>query len=253
VRFYRTVSPLPIRKSAVCFLWHFPSGHPGRELPGTVPRWSPDFPPLPGYPSSGGRPTLWQCCLSGFVSILPRAGVTNIHSRSISGDSRIIQPLKNSQELSIVEYDDSLADYFYTINAQWIETMFVLEATDVDVLSHPRETIIDKGGVILFVRSIQHGIVGACALKKTSEGYFELTKMGVLENIRGLKAGEFLLAAILTRARSMKITTLYLLTNKKCEAAIHLYEKYGFEHSAEIMRDYGQKYERTDVAMKFRF
>ena len=34
-------------------------------LSGTVPRWSPDFPPLRSYPRSGGRPTLWQDGLSG--------------------------------------------------------------------------------------------------------------------------------------------------------------------------------------------
>ena len=27
------------------FLWHFPWGRPRRGLPGTVPPWSPDFPP----------------------------------------------------------------------------------------------------------------------------------------------------------------------------------------------------------------
>ena len=32
---------------AVYFLWHFPWGRPRRALPGTVPRWSPDFPPFP--------------------------------------------------------------------------------------------------------------------------------------------------------------------------------------------------------------
>ncbi|XEN31456.1 hypothetical protein M728_002053 [Ensifer sp. WSM1721] len=29
---------------AVCFLWHFPWGHPRRTLSGTVSPWSPDFP-----------------------------------------------------------------------------------------------------------------------------------------------------------------------------------------------------------------
>jgi len=29
------------------FLWHFPWGRPRRALPGTVPPWSPDFPPSP--------------------------------------------------------------------------------------------------------------------------------------------------------------------------------------------------------------
>jgi len=36
---YTTVSPLPPGRSlaAVCFLWHFPAGHPGSVLPTTLP------------------------------------------------------------------------------------------------------------------------------------------------------------------------------------------------------------------------
>src|SRR5689334_2439256 len=36
---YTTVSPLPPGRSrvAVCFLWHFPAGHPGSALPTTLP------------------------------------------------------------------------------------------------------------------------------------------------------------------------------------------------------------------------
>jgi len=38
---YTTVSPLPVRRRsgvpAVCFLWHFPAGHPGWALPTTLP------------------------------------------------------------------------------------------------------------------------------------------------------------------------------------------------------------------------
>jgi len=34
---YTTVSPLPRRAGAVCFLWHFPAGHPGWALPTTPP------------------------------------------------------------------------------------------------------------------------------------------------------------------------------------------------------------------------
>ncbi len=155
-------------------------------------------------------------------------------------------------DLSIVEFDESLSRDFYTINAQWIEDMFVLEPTDQDTLSRPQETIIDPGGAILFVQSSVHGIVGACALKKSSEGCFELTKMGILDSMRGKKAGEFLLEAVLNRAAEMKIETLYLLTSKKCEAAIHLYEKLGFVHSPQIMNDYGARYQRCDVAMIYR-
>lgn len=153
--------------------------------------------------------------------------------------------------LSIVEYSDDLAAQFHAINAAWIESMFVLEATDRDVLEHPRERIIDPGGTILFVAAAGLGIVGTCALRRTSAGAFELTKMGVTEQARGRKAGEFLLANIIERARRMSIETLYLLTNSRCEAAIHLYEKLGFVHDAGIMERYGGQYARGNVAMRF--
>jgi ribosomal protein S18 acetylase RimI-like enzyme len=153
--------------------------------------------------------------------------------------------------LSIVEFNDALAGQFYDINAQWIESMFVLEDHDRHVLSHPRETIIDPGGVILFVATPTLGIVGACALMPTGDGEFELTKMGVLEQARGLKAGEFLLDHVIKRAQLLRAKKLYLLTSKKCAAAIHLYEKLGFVHSKAIMADYSQRYERCDVAMDF--
>jgi N-acetylglutamate synthase-like GNAT family acetyltransferase len=80
---------------------------------------------------------------------------------------------------------------------------------------------------------------------------FELTKMGVRASARGLKAGDFLLQRTIERARQLPIGTLFLLTNKKCAAAIHLYEKAGFVHDADIMERYGKRYARCDVAMSF--
>ncbi len=153
--------------------------------------------------------------------------------------------------LAIREYSDELAADFHDINAEWITDMFRLEATDVDVLRNPRERIIDAGGTILFVEAKGLGIVGACALQKTGAGSFELTKMGVRGSARGLKAGEFLLAAIIERARSLDAGLLYLLSNKKCAAAVHLYEKAGFLHDPDIMARFGARYERCDVAMRY--
>lgn len=153
--------------------------------------------------------------------------------------------------LTIVEFRDDLARDFHDINAEWIAAMFRLEQTDRDVLENPRARIVDAGSAILFVAAEGLGIVGACALQRTGDGCFELTKMGVRETARGLKAGEFLLAATIARARAMEARLLYLLTNAKCAAAIHLYEKLGFAHDAGIMRDYGARYERCNVAMRY--
>ncbi|MFM7378108.1 MAG: GNAT family N-acetyltransferase [Erythrobacter sp.] len=154
--------------------------------------------------------------------------------------------------LRLREYDDALALHFHDINAEWIEAMFRLEATDRDVLENPRARIVDPGGCILFVEAPGFGIVSTCALQKTGPGAFELTKMGVRETARGLKVGEFLLEAIIARAEAMGATKLYLLTNHICEPAIHLYEKLGFVHDAKIMAEYGARYERCDVAMRYR-
>jgi N-acetylglutamate synthase-like GNAT family acetyltransferase len=155
--------------------------------------------------------------------------------------------------LTILPWSPDLATAFHDINAQWIEAMFALEETDRLVLQNPRRLIIDKGGDILFVAVEGLGVVGACALMPSKDtGVFELTKMGVLDSARGLKAGEHLLAAVLRRAQELEIETLFLLTNKKCEAAIHLYEKLGFIHDAGIMATYGARYERCDVAMLYK-
>lgn len=154
--------------------------------------------------------------------------------------------------LVIREFSDALAPAFHDINAEWIDTMFRMEDTDREVLQNPRHRIIDTGGTILFVEAAGLGIVGACALQKTGERQFELTKMGVRESARGRKAGEFLLEAIIARAHAMGADMLYLLTNALCAPAIHLYEKLGFVHDAAIMRDFGARYERCDVAMRYR-
>jgi DNA-binding MarR family transcriptional regulator/GNAT superfamily N-acetyltransferase len=154
--------------------------------------------------------------------------------------------------LHIRPFSDDLAAAFHDINAEWIGAMFRMEQADREVLLNPRAAIIDPGGAILFVEAAGLGPIGTCALRKTGDGCFELTKMGVLEAARGLKAGEFLLQATLARAEELGAEELYLLTNRDCRSAIHLYEKLGFEHDSDIMAKYGARYARCDVAMRYR-
>lgn len=161
-------------------------------------------------------------------------------------------PVKSPPALRIVEYDDTLAADFRDINLEWIRSMFEVEAIDLAVLEHPREAILDAGGSILFVEADGLGIVGACALMPVAPApAFELTKMGVRENARGLKAGEFLLRAVLRRAQELGAEPLYLLTSTRCAAAVHLYRKLGFRDDAEIMARHGGEYVRGDVAMRY--
>lgn len=156
-----------------------------------------------------------------------------------------------AEPFKLHDYSDELAGHFREINEEWINAMFRIEDTDRELLDNPRG-LIESGGVILFVEAKGLGIVGTCALKKTGPTAFELTKMGVRESARGLKAGEYLLAATIERAMSLGADPLYLLTNSRCGPAIHLYEKHGFRHDPEIVAKYAARYDRCDVAMRYR-
>ena len=154
-------------------------------------------------------------------------------------------------DIEVIEFDDSLAGDFYRINAEWIESMYQMEAADRETLENPRSKIVDPGGAILFARAPGLGVIGTVALRKHHGGAYEITKMGMLELARGRGAGKLLLRAIIARAKAMNVTTLFLLTNRKSQTAIHLYETHGFAHDAEIMAEFGCGYERCDVAMRY--
>ncbi len=161
------------------------------------------------------------------------------------------EPASRPRALTIREFTAELAPVFRRINEEWITAMYTLEDADREVLAEPQAEILDPGGAILFVEAEGQGIVGTCALKKSGDGEYELTKMGVLKSARGAKAGEFLLRAVIERAGALGARTLYLLSNRKSAAAIHLYEKLGFVHDAGIMARFGSHYERCNVAMRY--
>eukprot|EP01087_Luapelamoeba_hula_P009713 TRINITY_DN2532_c0_g1_i1.p1 TRINITY_DN2532_c0_g1~~TRINITY_DN2532_c0_g1_i1.p1 ORF type:complete len:174 (+),score=24.10 TRINITY_DN2532_c0_g1_i1:149-670(+) len=171
-------------------------------------------------------------------------------------------------ELTLCEFADELQPAFCSITSEWLGEMFTVEPHDAEVLSKPRELIVDKGGVVLFakLRDPDAGIdrvVGTCAIMKTSkpphiqsdhgeleEPWYELTKVGVTKEARGKKVGEWLLVQMLRRAEELGIAhRLFLVTHSKCAAAVHLYEKLGFEHDAEVLRGFGARYSRANVSM----
>jgi ribosomal protein S18 acetylase RimI-like enzyme len=65
-----------------------------------------------------------------------------------------------------------------------------------------------------------------------------------------MQGGRILQHAVIGRAIE-NAKTVYLITNSRCVAAIHVYEKLGFVQDAEIMSQLGARYERCDVAMRY--
>lgn len=148
--------------------------------------------------------------------------------------------------IQIIDFEPQYANDFKGINMQWIETYFKVEPADLKTLDNPQETIIDKGGYILFAKDMDtENILGTCALLPNKPMY-ELSKMGVLPEARGKNVGNLLMQGVIDKAKSAGLSQLFLETNSSLAPAIHLYEKYGFKH---VPLDPNSPYARADVRM----
>lgn len=149
------------------------------------------------------------------------------------------------EAIKIHSYRPELAPYFLSINKQWIEHYFALEAFDREQLENPDKSILDKGGQVWFAEW-QNEIVGTVAMKKVGDNCFELIKMGVLPKAQGKNIGLLLGHAAIDWARSVGASSVVLYSNSVLAPAIRLYRKMGF---VEVPIEMG-KYDRCDIKME---
>jgi N-acetylglutamate synthase-like GNAT family acetyltransferase len=151
---------------------------------------------------------------------------------------------KNLQDVSILHYTSAHQPSFEKLNREWIEKYFWMEELDFQVLQHPDEHIIKKGGTILMA-SYASEIAGTVALKFVEPGIYEFTKMAVDEKFRGKKVGQALAEAAIVTARELGAKKIILYSNTVLEPAIALYRKLGF---VEIPVD--GPYKRSNIKME---
>ncbi len=120
---------------------------------------------------------------------------------------------------------------FRTLNEEWITRYFTLEKMDRETLGDPENKILRKGGHI-FMAYLGHQAVGCVALIPLGQGVYELSKMAVSPELRGLGIGRRLLQHTITQAKLIGAKSLFLGSNAKLENAVHLYESVGFRHVA---------------------
>ena len=84
------------------------------------------------------------------------------------------------------------ATAFRTLNEEWITRYFTLEKTDRETLGDPENKILKKGGHI-FMAYLGDQAVGCVALIPMGDGVYELSKMAVSPELRGLGIGRRLL------------------------------------------------------------
>jgi putative acetyltransferase len=151
-------------------------------------------------------------------------------------------------EIIIREFRQGDESAFRSLNEEWITRYFVLEPKDEASLANPRETILDCGGrIFLAVQGDQP--IGCCALLAMTPGEFEVAKMAVTESSQRNGVGRRLLEKTIAEARSAGAQRLYLETNRKLSAAIHLYESLGFRHLPPE-RIVPSEYTRANVYME---
>lgn len=127
----------------------------------------------------------------------------------------------------VVPYREEFRDAFERLNREWIETYFVLEPADGEILGDPRRKILDPGGQVFFV--LDRGEVrGTCAVLRHSAAECEIAKMAVAPAARGRGYGDLLMEASLAFAREIGSLRVVIISNTVLGPAIRLYRKHGF-------------------------
>ena len=146
--------------------------------------------------------------------------------------------------IELVPYSPELKSHFESINKEWVNQYFTLEPFDLAQLENPEESIISKGGEIIFAQ-IDSEIVGTVGLIPHGENSCEMIKMGVKPSAQGKGIGAFLGNSIIQKAKERGFSSMELYSSTKLEAALHLYQKLGFKQVEVGCNPYG----RCDVKM----
>ena len=154
--------------------------------------------------------------------------------------------IMQEQKVSIELFSSRYSHDFARLNYEWLEKYFEVEDYDRDILSNPKATIIDKGGQILFAM-INETVVGTVALIMRGEGVFELSKMAVTEDYKGMRIGQKLMYASIDYAGQHNVKRLFLDSNTSLTPAIRLYQKVGFK---EIPVPEDSPYDRCNIRME---
>lgn len=153
-------------------------------------------------------------------------------------------------EIDIVDYTERWRDDFVRLSISWISEYWQIEERDHYELEHVEENIITPGGFILMALAAGKPVGTIAMIRMDGKEYdFELAKFTASRECRGMGIGRLLIEEALRRADSIcaPAARVYIETNHLCEAAIHLYEQYGFR---VIPGKVSEVFERGDVLME---
>ena len=145
----------------------------------------------------------------------------------------------------IIDYEDKYIGDFQRLNLEWLEKFNLVESHDLEILHHPRENVIDRGG-FLFLLLEGDAVIGSAGIFKINNQEYELIKMAVAPEHRGKKFGDMLMEKCISKAKEVKASKIILFSNSNLQTAIRLYEKFGFVH-VEVV---DAPFETADIKME---
>lgn len=209
-----------------------------------------------GRRSMAGLGPVWAAIRQGVRDSLGREGANLLKALDACERALDKQPIVGKilvrhaalmqSKVEIVPFEPRLREHFYALNAAWLKKHFVIEPIDEQVLRDPERGVLKAGGAIFFAL-LGDLVIGTCALLHDAPGVYELSKMGVEESFRGLGAGRRLLDAAIAEFHRRRGHTLFLESNSRLKAALHMYERAGFVLQPTIRA--GSHYARADVYM----
>lgn len=148
--------------------------------------------------------------------------------------------------MEIIEYDAKYKADFIQFNKDWIIDNFgVLEKEDIETFDTIDE-VPAKGGMIYF--AVEDGVaLAACMTKPMQDGTWKICKLCSNKSRPHKGSGTAVFGASMQWAVNHGAKRLFILSNSKLKAAIHIYEKYGFR---EIKLD-DYEYVRGDIAFEY--
>lgn len=157
-----------------------------------------------------------------------------------------MQKKKQMKEVNIIHFEEKYAENFANLNYEWLNTYFIIEKHDREMLDNPQKYIIENQGQVLLAK-IDNIIVGTVALLYIDENTYEVAKMAVKQGYKGRQIGKKLMLEAIEYAKKVGKSQLILESNTKLVSAINLYRKVGFK---AIELDPNTPYERCDIRMK---
>jgi len=131
--------------------------------------------------------------------------------------------------IEIIDYSGEYANDFRDLNLEWLDKYNLTESHDLEVINHPKEAILDNGGYIFLARDGDK-IIGTAGIANEGDSIYELVKMTVAPEFRGMGISKMLIERCLDKAKELKAKKVFLYSNSQLQTAISLYKKHGFVH-----------------------